>query len=450
MQTQGISLNVSAVQSRTSGSSTKVQDSSFDRFMSRNVSGTNERRGPIAEKKVTAERAVDAGKDVKSSSEEFNQHKVVLKEGNTKATDLDQVDAESVETQVVALLQETFGLSEEEIVDILEQLGLTPMDLALVMSMDSVQITPINMENIKTFVMEIHGIHDPNAFLMSDTMCQELNDIMAGIENILSQELGVNFEQLSQEDTLLMQSFAEKWEMLMDSRQDVVEEPAVVDDQAFADVAEIGQEAPVVVEMSSESGTNDANQGTTQTTGDTMIQEPTTQKESPIQVFAERLSDSFEAVAQEEVATSRVTMNSIVEQVVRHVRIRVLPQTTSMELQLNPESLGRVNLTVTSQNGTATATLTVQNEVAREALESQISVLKENLESHGLKVESVEVTVSEFGFKNPEDSNNNAFQRKKSGGRRVRLDEVDGVEDENTVESTSERQDGDSVVDYTA
>ncbi len=448
MQTQGISLNMSAVQSRTSSSNVKATKSNFDSFMSNNVS---ERKAPIQKKETVADRAMNPGKDVSSSSEEYNQHKITLNDKTSSSSNLEQVDVEKVEAQVVTLLQETFGLSEDEIVDILAQLGLTPMDLALVMATNSVEVTPVNLENIKALVMEVHGIDDANAFLISDPMCQELNDIMTGIQDILSQELGVDLEQLSQDDTLMMQSFAEKWEALLNAQQDVVEEPIMVEDSStLLDVAEATQEIPVEVELSNESGTGDSNPNMSEMRAEVPVQEQTVQNESPIQAFAERLSDSFENVAHEESSASRVTMNSIVEQVVRHVRIRVLPQTTSMELQLNPESLGRVNLTVTSQNGTATATLTVQNEIAKEALESQLTVLKENLESHGLKVESVEVTVSEFGFKNPEDSNNNAFQQKKSNRRRFQLDSLDEVEEENTVETEESRQDGNSVVDYTA
>lgn len=164
----------------------------------------------------------------------------------------------------------------------------------------------------------------------------------------------------------------------------------------------------------------------------------------------EKLSQSFEAV-QEEVTAPRELMTNIVDQVVNHIRIRVLPQTTSMELQLNPESLGRVNLNVTSNNGLATATLTVQNEVAKEALESQLTVLRENLESHGLKVESVEVNVSEFGFKNPEDSDHGQYKQKKSQGRKFRYDVAEETEvEEVTTETAEDRRTGDSMVDYTA
>ena len=145
-------------------------------------------------------------------------------------------------------------------------------------------------------------------------------------------------------------------------------------------------------------------------------------------------------------------MQEIVDQVVNHIRIRVLPQTTSMELQLNPESLGRVHLSVSSNQGVATATLTVQNEMAKEVLESQLVVLRENLESQGLKVESVEVNVSNFGFKNQEDSNNHNFDQKKGSAKRFRVDAGEQALDGDNVsqETETERQDGESIVDYTA
>ena len=47
---------------------------------------------------------------------------------------------------------------------------------------------------------------------------------------------------------------------------------------------------------------------------------------------------------------------------------------------------------------TQTAHFTAQNEIAKEAIESQMVVLRENLESQGLKVEAIEVTVSNFDF----------------------------------------------------
>ncbi len=450
MQTQSISFQVSAVQARTSATTAKETDKGFDRIMSDNVSKASTKKEAVSYKDDSASVSKETKKEVVSSSDEYQQHKITVKDKTVSDTELEHVDAEVVEEQVITLLQDTFGLSEEDIVDLLQQLGLTPMDLAIAVSKDSIQITPINMENIKALVMEVHGIADANVFLTSGQMSDELNQIANGIEDILTKELGVHLEQLTQDDTMLMQSFAEKWDALLQGKKQSEGKVVAREDDNFvvAEAVGDGDEIPVVVENATESGTQESSENATQMSTDSQTQtDVNPADESPIQVFAERLEQSLADGEQSNAASNRVTMNSIVEQVVRHVRIRVLPQTTSMELQLNPESLGRVNLRVLSQNGVATATLTVQNEVAKEALESQLAVLKENFENHGLKVENVEVNVAEFTFKQQEDSNQQGFQRKKSGNRRFRDVTVDTSEE---VEESTQETDGRSVVDYTA
>ena len=43
-----------------------------------------------------------------------------------------------------------------------------------------------------------------------------------------------------------------------------------------------------------------------------------------------------------------------------------------MEIQLNPENLGKINLTVVAKDGMITAQLTAQNEAVKNAIENQI------------------------------------------------------------------------------
>lgn len=446
MQTQGILLNVSAMQSRTTGKATKVSESTFDSFMSQNASKptagkANQYSAGQPEKKMNK-----TDSDMSSSTDGFNSHKISLTSGKPGQSDVENVDLGEVETEVVTFLQETFGMSEEDIVDILEMLGMTPMDVVFFMPQDSIDITLVNVENIKALIMEVHGIDDENLFLVSDKISGELSGIMSGIQDILAEQFGILPEELSDSDNKLLQSFAEKIGQMVDDAEKNGKEQDVFQNMPESTKKD---EIPVIVETSDGAATPDTYESGTQDMPE-HLQDVHGAEESPINAFVERLSESFENVSQDVVVPDRVTMDSIVDQVVNHVRIRVLPQTTSMELQLNPESLGRVSLNVTSNNGTATATLTVQNQVAKEALESQISVLKENLESHGLKVDSVEVNVSEFGFKNQEDSNNNQFRQKKTAGRRVRFDVANEAEDENVQETGDSSKDGDSVVDYTA
>ncbi len=95
--------------------------------------------------------------------------------------------------------------------------------------------------------------------------------------------------------------------------------------------------------------------------------------------------------------------------------------------------MGKVNLSVVMKEGVATANFIVQNEMVKEALQSQMQVLRDNLEQQGLKVESIEVTVAEYGFE--QSTNPNGYEAKKDGGgkadsgQRMRGLDLEGLEE---------------------
>ena len=116
----------------------------------------------------------------------------------------------------------------------------------------------------------------------------------------------------------------------------------------------------------------------------------------PGQVMQGNVSEVFEANMK---AVPRMQqMIDIVNQVSEQIRTQVTPDTTSVEMQLNPENLGKVVLNVVAKNGVMTATFQVESDEAKHALESQMYTLKENLEAKNIKVEAVEVQVSDFSF----------------------------------------------------
>ena len=169
--------------------------------------------------------------------------------------------------------------------------------------------------------------------------------------------------------------------------------------------------------------------------------------------FVDQLSQAYGQGDAEEVSSAQQTMTRIVEQVVSQVRIRVMSSTTSMELQLHPASLGRVNLQVATSAGVSTAILTVETQAAKEALESQLITLKQTFEEQGLKVNDVEVNVSEFGLGEHNREEEQQGQQG-SGGRSRRFrfdsDETESISVEEQRETETERRDVNSVVDYTA
>lgn len=439
MQTQRISLNVSAMQMVSSGKSAK-SDQVFDQYMTQKSSSSS-----MSNKIQNHTKSASQSGETTMGGDNMRRKISMNSKSNGQTEWKDAVNLEEVEKEVVSFLKETFGMSEEDIVDILQILGISPTDLLFVMSPELQNVSLIHMENIKAFVMEVHGVDDSNLFLISDIMSQELNDVMSGLQDVLEQSMGLDLEQIANGDRTLMKSFAEQMGELLGEMDESARQVSTdnVSEDTSALQTTLQGETPVVVEMTGDDQLSNTYGDHREEAMDHIHHET-----SPLESFVERLTQSFDEVRQEDVAATRELMTNIVDQVVHHIRIRVLPQTTSMELQLNPESLGRVNLNVTSNNGLATATLTVQNEVAKEALESQLAVLRENLESHGLKVDSVEVNVSEFGFKNPEDSDQGQYQQKKPKNRRFRMDVSETNEE---VKSEDQEQIvGNSTVDYTA
>ena len=75
-----------------------------------------------------------------------------------------------------------------------------------------------------------------------------------------------------------------------------------------------------------------------------------------------------------------VNTQDVIDQIVESARVILTEDKTSMELQLNPQNLGKIILKVTEQEGAVTAKILTQNAVVKEALEAQTVELRQNLE----------------------------------------------------------------------
>lgn len=150
------------------------------------------------------------------------------------------------------------------------------------------------------------------------------------------------------------------------------------------------------------------------------------------------------------------TMINIVNQVVEQIKVTMGKEMTNMQLQLNPESLGKVLISVTSNHGVMTANFTVQSEEAKEALQSQMFSLREALESRSLKVDAVEVEVSDFAFSQSSQADSqNQKEFDKGNGRRFRFSGGSGDEEADSSIEVSKSQpgkrlDNGSSIDFTA
>ncbi|MDR1700563.1 MAG: flagellar hook-length control protein FliK [Lachnoclostridium sp.] len=378
-----------------------------------------------------------------------------------------------IEDKIKAVLKEALGLSEEDFMDLLEQMGIGLMDFLMPINMETLTIESINMEQLKSLLLEFHGIEDASVILTNPQLEQELAQLLdeAGVlAGKIQEALSAAGEAASADaanNPLLMQDSNAEESMLSGEEVQVEEQIVIKEPVQNTEVAEDGitGESKIIAETTAGKG----NQSQSNTEGSMADQdslftgtERTADRELPqsntlINVFAERLNNAYqEAFGTAQKASGPI--GNIFDQVVSHIRIRVLPETTSMEMSLNPAHLGRVNISVSAVNGVATATMTVQNEAAKEALQSQLIALKETFAEKGLKVESVEVTVSDFGFKKESNESNESSSNMTRQGRNNGSGTNSSDDSEiGTTEAVSDRsfgtqasRTGSSVIDYTA
>ena len=475
MKTQGISIIMPGMTGTASAKSTKANDAAFDSFMTNHASkvsskdfGKNDMSGNAAAdaKDMTVRKAGETSqqgsvKDKIGGQPKDNQKLDLTNSGKDDTADIETLDVSDMTEQAMAVLKKTFGLSEEELQDIFEQIGIQLQDLLF--GIQNGDLTVINQDALQSLVLGVHGVTDEAAFLTNSILNGELSQLTEQLQDILAEGFGVAPEELADIKKSLMPDFLERLEQALTAGQEkavMQEDGSAAEDNLLNQDSMVEASDTLTVLVEDQTGEAGTEAGSEQSQTGTLTQTKTVSAdnrgagaETAANLFTEKLSQAFEQNGTEAAASASRTMTHIVEQVVTQVRIRVLPETTSMELQLNPASLGRVQLHVSSANGVATARLVVENQMVKEALESQMISLKESFDEQGLKVEAVEVTVSEFSLKK-ENGQEQGQPGKRSGGRRFRTDSELGTDTEDDSAETgmteTARRDVNSVVDYTA
>lgn len=314
----------------------------------------------------------------------------------------DAVLLSDVMQQILQQITEQLGVSPEEVLQAMDALGISTEDLS---------------QNMAALLSELTGT-DQMAVLTDESLYTQVSDLANAVEQTieeLADTLGMDKEQLT---TLLQDSVKEP------------EEPVIVVEQESA--------APVT-DMQQESIGDQEVQ--TATTTDIEAEQPRETKRDEngnmqqqmqdMQKPAENLQQTQGSAIAAEQTTERFDLQrtqKIIDQIADYVKIHSGEKLTSMEIALNPASLGSVNLHVSSKGGVISAQLYAQDEAVRAALESQVAALKESLEAQGMKVDAIEITEHSHQLEQNLDQNGgqqeSAEAQKKSGRRLLNLDEL--------------------------
>lgn len=322
-------------------------------------------------------------------------------EQEEESDELDAVLLSDVLQQIMQQITEQLGVSQEDVLQAMDALGISMDDLT---------------QNMAALLTELTGA-DQMAVLTDETLYTQVSDLTNAVEQTieeLADDLGMDKDRL----TALLQESIQK-----------PEEPVVIVEQELAaPVSDVQQESPGEQEVQ----TIDISAAAEQPR-ETKREESSDmqQQMQDMQKPAENLQQVQSSAVTEEQPTQRFDLQrtqEIIDQIADYVKIHSSEKLTSMEIELNPASLGSVNLHVSSKGGVISAQLYAQDEAVRAALESQVTALKESLEAQGMKVDAIEITEHSHQLEQNLDQNGERQEsteaQKKPGRRLLNLDEL--------------------------
>lgn len=159
--------------------------------------------------------------------------------------------------------------------------------------------------------------------------------------------------------------------------------------------------------------------------------------------------------------TRNIRVDEIMQQISDYARVHFTQDAASMEMQLNPENLGKLYIHVsTTKEGNVTAQIAASNEVVKEILQTQMADLKTTLNQQGVKVDAVEVTVASHGFEQNLEQNASGeqqqAQQEQINTQRARrlfrgeLEELSGLMSEEEALAAQMMKDHGNTMDVTA
>ncbi|MDD7403884.1 MAG: flagellar hook-length control protein FliK [Butyribacter sp.] len=396
--------------------------------------------------------------------------------GKEQSYDFEKLEetASALKEGIRDILKENLDISDEEIDNLLEMMGITITDL-------------LNPQILQQFVLQLHGGQENMDFLMNEELLSDFSNLLQDMESLMTddvQSLLMMMEQMEEPVTLdeflaqagnadsaSAQENVTGFTMEADSQSETV---ATANNTANESVVPANDQMENMVEkitVHTDKEQNDAGTGeqntfseetASQDASQFLFSENEQQEAGTVQAF----QDVFHMTPND--ATQNFTANisgnqrmqqmvDIVNQVSNSIRSSLNADTTTMEVQLNPESLGKVFVSLVSKEGILTATFHVQTDEAKNALESQIYTLRENLEAKNLKVESVDVQISNFDFSQSDEAkqqkqSESAAKNKKQFKYDAELSEETEVSEEESATNLRRQimRDTGGSIDFTA
>lgn len=480
-------LSAGQVKQQAKGSVQKNSSSnSFDNYLS-----TSQKSNGAAASKTASKTQSNNVKVANQSKAKSTSDKVSDVNSGNSVNSLNQKSIDKVNEKIADEVKDVLGIDDDTFANAMTALGLSPLDL-------------LESNNLAKLVLFVNGSSDFTDLLTDENMMNQLNELSDILGNL-------NWEDLTGMSKSDFLEGVEDFNAKSQTGSDVFKEdaPALAQETAV-DAADSGNTSEnVSAEEESATNTNNVSTEKKSVQGETTVNTSDNSSDTKVEVsvtkseesssqqssFSSQSEDDMsevthdQTISEDDVTTDNQhtvrndfiqnlnqavndtvqvakpesvrmqQMVDIVNQVVEKIKVSIGTESTSMEMQLNPEHLGKLLLNVSSKNGVMTAVFSVQSEEAKAVLESQMYTLRENLELRELKVDAVEVNVSDFDFSHSDQQTMNGDQSKadNGNGKQMKFDFDDEASSEEMISNEEKEavrkqvmRDNGSQIDFTA
>lgn len=416
--------------------------------------------GKVTETENADRTRTESATDRISESGRKNPVRTAEKEeiSSEEATEQAEKAAEAAAGQMVTQIAQELGISEEEVMQLLSDLDMTPMDL-------------LDTGNLQTVVLAAAGetdvcslVTDEQLYTAFKNLKNELTEVIAEV----SEATGLKPEEVSEIfDRLMDSAKAEAVQEVSGEETDAqtvqtLQTAQTEDAEAYDLTAEKPEQTVRTDGEETEDGTklmlerslaqgaaeDGAKNGANEFFNEA-AQNPLMQK-----LTAVSTDNVMQTVQEAPIFDTDTEM--ILNQITDYMKGQITDGVSELEMQLHPESLGNLHIRLSAKEGVVTAQFTAQNDTVKAVLESQMIQLKETFKEQGITVEAIEVMVESRKFDQSMSQNSNGMngenrQGGKQKNRRINLNAF--TEEENLTEedriAAELLKDSGGTVDYT-
>ncbi|MCR4649149.1 MAG: flagellar hook-length control protein FliK [Lachnospiraceae bacterium] len=368
-------------------------------------------------------------KKIESNDNKVSKTKETKTNVSVKETDEAVSEEETINEAVAGLINayaEALGISPEDMMNFMEENNISVTDL-------------LDPSKVQAIVMELNGITDSVDILTDDSLFESIKSIeeltSEEVKN-LSEELGIDEKDLK--------SFID--EALKTVEKEAAPANAADDNNVKEEINNLKvnendnelssiETANTAEVKKTDSGNKSSNERSSDNNSAGLNTFAST--ESPLQV-----NEQLQGVSGENTVFS-TDAQRIYDQIGEYIRNLSTETINEVQLKLEPETLGTIQVRVTQSEGLMKAELVTNNENVRAILEGQLIQLKEDFDHSGIRVDQVEVRVStnEFNENAQQESRDEANERAaRETARRninisdgIELDEVEEYEDDEKI-----------------